>query len=60
MKEDDLRNVFEVNQKAKKKAIKWTIAIVLITNLILIIPLIVVPGKKDIILLFVGCNLIGK
>lgn len=59
MKEDDLRNVFEVNQKAKKKAIKWTIGLVLITNVILILPLIVVPSKKDIILLLLYIPFVG-
>lgn len=59
MKEDDLRNVFEVNKKARKKAIKWTIIMVLITNVILIIPLIIVPGKKDIILLLLYIPFIG-
>lgn len=47
----DLIDYLEVNKKAKEKAMKWTIGLVLISIVILIIPLVIQPSRFHVLLL---------
>lgn len=55
---ENLISYLQVNQKAKKKAIKWTIGVVIFSILMIIIPLVIEPSKYDVLLIlfipFVG------